>query len=82
MEPTKPWAFIAHKDAHWAGVIAADATKKEIKKFLGEFAADGFSILTVHNRDEYNKVLDTMKIWHEHPDYKRKKKSQINGMRE
>lgn len=72
-KPGEPWAFIAHKDNHWAGVCAATGDR-EAGKFLAEFARDGFAITTVFSRDEYNKVLDGMKCWSKHPDYKPKRK--------
>ncbi len=71
--PGQPWAFIAHKDNHWAGITAANGPPKDLGKFLGDFASKGFSITTVYSRDEYNKTLGGMKSWHEHPDYPGKK---------
>jgi hypothetical protein len=59
------WAFIAHKDGKWAGVAAASLPKRELQKFLGDFAADGFSITTVENRDEYNRIIGSMGYWNE-----------------
>lgn len=61
----EPWAFIAHKDGYWAGVAAADMPKKDLRKFLGDFAAAGFAIMTVHSRPEYNAALASLKWWHE-----------------
>lgn len=55
--PGEPWAFIAHKDGGLAGVASATLPKRELKKFLGEFASDGYSIMTVHSREEYNTAL-------------------------
>lgn len=59
----EPWAFIAHKDGRWAGVAAANMPKKDLRKFLGDFAADGFEIMTVKSRDEYNAALAKLRTW-------------------
>lgn len=59
------WAFIAHKDGKWAGLASATLSKKELRKFLGDFAADGFLITTVESREEYNRVIGAMKYWGE-----------------
>ena len=59
----KPWAFIAHKDGYWAGVASAELPKRGLQKFLGDFAADGFSIMPVNSREEYDAALKTMKHW-------------------
>ena len=56
-----PWAFIAHKDGRLGGVAAAEIPKRELRKFLGDFAADGFDIMTVNSRDEYNAALPKLK---------------------
>lgn len=68
-EQASPWAFIAHKDNHWAGVTVADGSRG-CGKFVADFVRDGFSILTVYSREEYTKTLDGMKCWSKHPDYK------------
>lgn len=67
-----PWAYIAHKDGYWAGVCSPEIGKRELTKFLGEFAADGFSIQTVMSREEYKTVLDGMNHWHDSPEYRAK----------
>lgn len=61
--PGEPWAYIAHKDGKWAGVAAANLPRKDLSKFLGGFAAEGFAITTVYSRDEYNAVLKPMGMW-------------------
>jgi hypothetical protein len=66
------WAFIAHKDGYWAGVCTAQMAKRDLRKFLGDFAAEGFSIMSVNDRDEYNKALSELKFWHESPEWKMK----------
>lgn len=71
------WAYIAHKDGYWAGLHSAraidrefnKAEKSDLAKFIARFVADGFSITTVESREEYNWVLETMKGWHESPEY-------------
>lgn len=70
MSETTPWAFIAHKDGYWAGVASSTLPKKDLREFLGDFAADGFSIMTVYSRDEYNAAFGTFKYWHERPEAK------------
>lgn len=50
---SEPWAYIAHKDGKIGGMIAGDAGKKNLKEFLGDFAADGFALQTVNSRAEY-----------------------------
>jgi hypothetical protein len=57
----KPWAFIAHKDGRWAGITSADVPKKDLRKFIGDFVADGFAITTVYNQDEYHATIAKMK---------------------
>lgn len=66
---SEPFAYICHKDNHWAGVTSPAVGKKDLAKFLGEFAADGFSILTVKTREEYERVIGGMKMWRDHPDF-------------
>lgn len=73
-KPGEPWAMIAHKDNHWAGVRACDGDAKGIGEFVRDFVSHGFGIITVYSRDEYKKLLDGMKMWHDHPDYKPKRK--------
>jgi hypothetical protein len=55
------WAFIAHKPGRFGGVITSECDKKEIRKFCGSFAAEGYSITPVYNREEYNAILATFK---------------------
>ena len=62
-KPGEPWAFIAHKNGRWAGVAAGNLPKRDLKKFLGDFAGDGFGIITVFSRDEYNAQLQKMVAW-------------------
>ena len=50
---TEAWAYIAHKDGQLGGIIAGDAGKKNLSKFLGDFAVKGFAIHTVADRKEY-----------------------------
>lgn len=64
----KPFAYICHKDNHWAGVTSPDVS--DLKEFLGGFAAEGFSVTPVADRDEYQRMIGSMKHWHDHPDYK------------
>lgn len=64
---TAAWAYIAHKDGYWCGVASPELPAKDLRKFLGDFAADGFSIMTVHSREEYDAVLTDMKPWSKRP---------------
>ena len=57
------WAYIAHKDGKWAGIASAKQPKRALRKFLGDFAADGFSITTVEDREEYNRVIGGLAPW-------------------
>jgi hypothetical protein len=59
----QPWAYIAHKDGKWAGVAAANMPAKDLRKFLGDFAADGFAIMTVFDRNEYERAIRSMEMW-------------------
>lgn len=63
---TKPWAFIAHKDGCYAGIASAELPKRDLRKFLGDYAADGFSILSVNNREEYDAEMAKLKSWKHH----------------
>lgn len=60
-KPGEPWAFIAHRDGYWGGVAASTLPKNDLRKFLGDFAADGYAIMTVYNRDEYNAALANLR---------------------
>ena len=62
-KPGEPWAYLAHKDGRFCGVTAANLPKRELGKFLGDFAASGCAIITVGNRDEYNAELAKLKPW-------------------
>ncbi len=61
------WAYIAHKDGKWAGLASASLSKKELRKFLGDFASDGFLITTVESREEYDSAMSTMTYWGDDP---------------
>jgi hypothetical protein len=62
-----PFAYIAHKDGYWCGVASPDLPAKDLRDFLGDFAADGFSIMTVNSREEYEAALASMKSWGKRP---------------
>lgn len=62
-----PWAFVAHKDGFWAGLASARLPRHDLTKFLGEFASEGFTISTVHDRAEYDALLLTLQPWPERP---------------
>lgn len=66
----KPWAYVAHKDGYWAGIISPDAGKKQISEFMADFAERGFTITTAHNEVEHKAVLDRLRFWRESPEYK------------
>ena len=66
-EQQKPWAFIAHKDGYWAGVGSATMPKRDLRKFIGDFVTDGFSITTVYSREEYQRTLAGLKFWRDRP---------------
>lgn len=60
----EPWAYVAHKDGKMGGVCATSISKKSLRDFLGEFAADGFTLTAVFSRDEYMKFIASMPAWH------------------
>lgn len=63
IETKMPWAYVACKEGKWAGVASAEMRKKDLGKFMAEFASDGFSIVTVHSRDEWLKLSSEMPMW-------------------
>lgn len=67
---SQAWAYIAHKDDHWAGVIAGDVEAKSLKEFFRNFA--GFAIVPVPDGETYLKTIEAMKRWHDHPEYRAK----------
>lgn len=60
---SEPWAYVAHKDGKMGGVCATSIRKPELKKFLGEFAADGFTLTPIFNREEYLAFIKDMPAW-------------------
>lgn len=62
------FAYVAHKDGKWAGVCSIFAGRKSLNDFLAEFAADGFTLQAVKDREEYNALLDSLKPWHSDDD--------------
>lgn len=60
---SEPWAYVAHKDGKMGGVCST-SIKPSLKEFLGEFAADGFTLHPVFSREEYLKFIDGMPAWH------------------
>lgn len=63
------WAYVAHKNGYWAGVCSPAVGKRELKEFLAEFAAEGFTLTPVFDRAEYNVLLDTMQEWSHSPEW-------------
>lgn len=59
----KPWAFIAHRDGHWHGIFSAALPKRDLQMALGEAVEGGSSIITVYDREEYERELAKLKIW-------------------
>ena len=53
------WAYVAHKPGHFGGVISPECGKKSVAKFCGDFAADGYSITPVYDREQYSAMLAT-----------------------
>lgn len=62
-DTNKPWAYVATKNGQWAGVASAEMPKKDLGKFMAEFASDGFSITTVHSREQWLKLSSEMPMW-------------------
>jgi hypothetical protein len=60
----EPWAYVAHKDGMMGGVCATSISKKSLGEFLSEFAADGFALHPVFNREEYLAFIKDMPAWH------------------
>lgn len=54
----KPWDLVCLKGKKFGGVISPELPKKEVAKFLADFVADGYSVVTVYNRDEYNALWE------------------------
>ncbi|MEK6591534.1 MAG: hypothetical protein AABZ67_00495 [Pseudomonadota bacterium] len=50
---TDVWAYITHKDGRIGGVVTPAVGKRELRRFLGDFAIDGYEIKTAQNREEY-----------------------------
>lgn len=59
-----PWAYVAHKDGKMGGVCATSISKKSLKEFMGEFAADGFTLTPMFSREEYMAFIKDMPAWH------------------
>ena len=72
--PGPPWAVIAHRGGHWAGVAASIQTGAaaggnggrgdDVASFAGfvaEFLADGCTVHPVYSRDEYLAFMATLK---------------------
>lgn len=62
-----PWAHICHRDGKWGGLIAADSPRKDLAKFLAGFIADGYEVMTVRSRAEYNAALAKMEMQESRP---------------
>ncbi len=71
----KAWAYIAHKDGYWAGVASATLSSQSLAEFMREFLDDGFSIMAVASRDEYDTALNKLGFWHDSPEFKAKNPS-------
>ena len=61
---SEPWAYVAHKDGKMGGVCATSISKASLKQFMGEFAADGFTLQPMANREEYLAFIKNMPTWH------------------
>lgn len=59
----KPWAFIAHRDGEWMGVLSAELPKRELHNHLGGYVAKGCTIFTAYNRDEYLAELERLEMY-------------------
>ena len=64
---SKPWAYVAHKDGYWAGLVSASMPRKDLIRCIGEWVADGLTITTAHSRDEFLALLATLRPWDERP---------------
>jgi len=61
------WAFVAHADGKFVGAISFACGRKEVAKFCGGMAADGFSITPVFSREEYHVLIGPMGTWKPEP---------------
>jgi hypothetical protein len=66
------WAYVAHRDGKWVGVIAgsldlsgkeAEKWTREIAKFCGNEIASGGEITRVYSREEYEALVKGMEPW-------------------
>lgn len=60
--PGKVWAFVAHKNGKLGGVASSELPRSDLKRFLGDFAADGYAITTVFSRPEYEALLKQLPL--------------------
>lgn len=72
MSEKTPWAYVATKDGQLAGVISAVSGakdkrakarwQKDVVEFCGLYVVDGFTVTTVYSRDEYEALIDGLRI--------------------
>ena len=67
------FGYIAHKDGYWGGICSSSMPPKDLAKFLADFVKDGFEIMTVADRDDYNAKIKDMKPWSDSPYFKPKR---------
>ena len=53
------FCYVAHKNGVTRGVCAPAVGKRDLKKFMGEFAEDGYTLTPMATREEYLKFLET-----------------------
>ena len=73
-ENKKAWAHIAHRDGVWSAVISAEIKEhptekqrakwqKTVAKELASWIVDGWHVLTVHSREEYESAMNSMRMY-------------------
>lgn len=60
---TAPFAFVAHRDGCFAGVVSPDVDPDDLRQSLADFATAGCTITPVASREEYRAMVDAMPMW-------------------
>lgn len=74
MTARKAWAHIAHRDGVWCGVVSAqisenptqkqaESWKKSVAKDIAGWIVDGWEVMTVYSSEEYQKVIESMRMY-------------------
>jgi len=74
MTERKAWAHIAHRNGVWCAVVSAQVCenptpkqaadwKKSVVKDIAEWIVDGWEVMTVYSREEYQTAIDSMRMY-------------------